>query len=318
MSQSLHYYQSARLRSGVAFLVGERKASFQYDTLSFDIDCNEAASHHINRLCTMLEQGLDFETIADEFDEFESHAWNIIDAFDRYGLLTSDAPPDPGATISGPVFWRQLDAFAHRCRMHFKPLMFQALLDGKITRAQLIQYVIQYYHVVRAGPGIIASSLAHEDHPATKQVLQSFLISEMGHENLMLSALESVGITSEAMQDDLPLPPTFALTSAFQVFSDQEPLTFKSVVFLLEEANPDFHDAFRLCCEKHGLPQAFWEPVISHADINDDGDHGSISEQLLEHTEVITIEQRTVVMKQLATTIETIIDLEKAILSSRQ
>jgi hypothetical protein len=119
----------------------------------------------------------------------------------------------------------------------------------------------------------------------------------------------------EAQRELLPLPETFALISGLQVLADQEPLSFKALVFLLEEASPEFHDAFVTACERAGLGPDFWQPIVSHADINNDGDHGAISMRLLSQVETVTTEERLVVLKHVATTIESLIGLERAMLA---
>jgi hypothetical protein len=104
------------------------------------------------------------------------------------------------------------------------------------------------------------------------------------------------------------------LISGLQVLADQEPLSFKALVFLLEEASPEFHSAFVTACKQSGLCPDFWQPIVSHADINDTGDHGSISKRLLSQVKAVTTEERLVVLKHVATTIESLIALERAIL----
>jgi hypothetical protein len=167
---------------------------------------------------------------------------------------------------------------------------------------------------VRAGPGIIAGSLAHAGDRTTRGILEQFLASELGHDKLIASALASVGIEEAEIDRVLPLPETFSIISALQVAADQEPLTFKALVFLMEEASPEFHQTFVSACEYEGLPAAFWGPITDHAGINDEGAHGSISERLLTQVETVTQEERCVVLKQAMTMIENLIALEHALL----
>ena len=122
-------------------------------------------------------------------------------------------------------------------------------------------------------------------------------------------------MSEQDLQTSLPLPETFAIISALQVFADQEPLTFKALVFLLEEASPEFHSAFIAACEYEGLSQEFWGPITKHAEINDEGAHGNISRSLLARVELVSVEERTVVLKQAVSMVENLIALEHALLT---
>jgi len=309
------YYQQPAFRPGVEYLIGDTRIVLSYrDVVSFDIDCNKAASGEIARLCRALEEGLDLTNGLPQFAEFATHAHDILQALDRYGFLTETAPPEPGRTISGAAFWSEVAAFIERAKVKARPILYETLRSGRASRAALIRYAREYYHVVRAGPGIIAGSLAHAGDRTTRGILEQFLASELGHDKLIASALASVGIEEAEIDRVLPLPETFSIISALQVAADQEPLTFKALVFLMEEASPEFHQAFVSACEYEGLPAAFWKPITDHAGINDEGAHGSISERLLTQVETVTQEERCVVLKQAMTMIENLIALEHALL----
>jgi heme oxygenase-like protein len=311
----VHYYQRAAFRPGVEYLIGDTRVVFRYrDIAAFDIDCNKAASGEIARLCQALEEGIELTNGLSQFDEFEPYADDILWALDRYGFLTETAPPRAGRTISGAAFWTEVAAFVERAKVKARPILYEALRSGRTSRTQLIRYAKEYYHVVRAGPAIIAGSLAHAGDRTTREILEQFLSSELGHDKLIASALASVGTEEAEIDRALPLPETFSIISALQVAADQEPLTFKALVFLMEEASPEFHQAFVSACDYEGLPTAFWRPITDHAGINDVAAHGSISQRLLAQVEAVTREERCVVLKQAMTMVETLVALEHALL----
>jgi hypothetical protein len=315
MTAPVHYYQQASFRPGVEYLIGETRIVLSYrDVVSFDIDCNIAASSEISRLCQALEAGLDLTNGLNQFAEFAPYAHDILLALDRYGFLTETAPPEAGRTISGAAFWTEVMAFVERAKLKARPILYEALRSGRTSQPMLIRYAKEYYHVVRAGPSIIAGSLAHTSDRATREILEQFLASELGHDKLIASALASVGIVEAEIDCTLPLPETFSIISSLQVAADQEPLTFKALVFLMEEASPEFHQAFVSACQYEGLSPAFWKPITDHAGINDEGEHGSISARLLAQVETVTREERTVVLKQAMTMIENLVALEHALL----
>lgn len=309
-----HYYRRPIFRDGVEYVMGEDRAVFSYDRISFDIEYNQQAGQEVSRLCAGLAKGLELQNLAGQFLSFEPYAWDIVNAFDRYGLLTEDSPPKPEDIIAGDIFWQEVEAFSHRAKAKFRPVFYEALREGMVGRDALVRYATQYYHIVRAGPQIIAGALPHASDPVTRGILEEFLASELGHEKLLIRSLQAAGANISEIQASLPLLETFELISGLQVLADQEPLSFKALVFLLEEASPEFHDAFVTACEQSGLGLGFWQPIVSHADINDAGEHGSISMRLLAQVKAVTAEERLVVLKQVATTIESLIALELAIL----
>jgi hypothetical protein len=314
MGSLAHYYRRAVFRPGVEYVIGEDRAVFSYDTISFDIEYNQRAGEEIARLCARLAEGLELQDLTGQFLSFEPYARDIISAFDRYGLLTEGSPPQPEDIITGEIFWQEIDAFAHRAKAKFRPVLYQALREGMVGRDVLIRYATQYYYIVWAGPQIIAGVLPHASDPVTRSILEEFLASELGHDKLLTRSLESAGVNISEVQASLPLPETFALISGLQVLADQEPLSFKALVFLLEEASPEFHDAFVTACGQSGLCPDFWQPIVSHSNINDTWDHGSMSKRLLSQVKAVTTEERLVVLKHVAIIIESLIALERAIL----
>jgi hypothetical protein len=91
----------------------------------------------------------------------------------------------------------------------------------------------------------------------------------MGHDHMLADALASVGIGSDLLDELIPLPSTFALCSTLGVLAAQDPLSFKSVVSIFEEANPRFNEVFARRCRQLDMPTGFSDPILRHATIND-------------------------------------------------
>jgi hypothetical protein len=319
MSAAPSYYNRAAFRPGVDVLIGDTRALFTYDLLSFDIDLNAAAASQVERLCDALggAPGLVIDAVETDFGAFTPHVWEILAALDKYGFLTERGEPNASSALSGAVFWNQVEAFANRCKEHFRPVLYPALAGGTVARWALTRYALEYYHLVRQGPSIIAGALAHVGTDRTRTILERFLTQEIGHDQLLLRALAAAGVGERDARASLPLPETFAVAAGLQTLADQDPLSFKAVAFLLEESSGEFHAAFREASERVGLGQGFWSPIVRHAEINDDGDHGRISAQLLAEVPAVSAEQRVVVLKHVATLIESLVALEHAVLDPR-
>lgn len=316
MTTAASYYRQAAFRPGVDHLVGDTRALFSYFEVSFDVDLNAAAAHHVERLCDALDSpaGLAMASVEEEFGAFTPHVWEILAALDKYGFLTERGEPDVTTAISGAVFWHQVEAFANRAKAHFRPVLYTALADGTVGAGAIVRYAVEYWHLVRHGPSIIAGALPHVGTPRTKHLIERFVIQESGHDRLLLRSLAAAGIDEQRAMSFTPLPETFALIAGLQTLADQDPLSFKAVAFLLEESSPEFHAAFRDASERVGLGRDFWSPIVRHAEINDDGDHEQISAELLAEVPGVTAEERTVVLSHVATLIESLVALEHAVL----
>jgi hypothetical protein len=319
MIASASYYNRAAFRPGVDFLVGDTRAVFRYDSISFEVELNSAAAAYVDRLCRDLgdEIGLVPNTVTDAYGAFTPHVWEILGALDKYGFLTECDHRPPEIPLSGSQFWRQVEAFSNRAKQRFKPVLFAALIGGRVRRGSLIRYAQEYYHLVRHGPAIIAGMLAHVSSARTQLMLSRFLVQELGHERLLLQSLKGAGLTDTEIAASVPLPETFALIACLQTLADQDPLSFKAVAFLLEQASPEFHSALREASEKVGLDEKFWSPIIRHAEINDDGAHESISADLLSEVSTVEAEERIVALVHVASLIESLVGLEHAVLDAK-
>jgi hypothetical protein len=134
MSTVIHYYRRPAFRPGVEYLIGETRIVFSYhDVVSFDIDCNKAASREVARLCRALEEGLDLTNGLPQFDEFAPYADDILQALDRYGFLTETAPPEAGRARTRTPHWTEAAVVLGRPRAKAHPVLNQAFaLDERV------------------------------------------------------------------------------------------------------------------------------------------------------------------------------------------
>jgi hypothetical protein len=239
----------------------------------------------------------------------------VLSALDSLGLLTETSLPEPAGVVSGRQLYRELRRFADRLYDRVIEGRFhRAMTFGGITRNQLVGYALEYYHLVRQAPRVLAPALAKEEPGELPGLLQDFLASELHHDRMLETSLKAVGITREQLRRMQPLPATFALIASIGAYAAQNPLTFKAMLYLFEEPSPEFNEAFAEACQAEGLPDAFVRPILAHAQLNDEGDHGDISAQLLAEVPVVGPEEQHTVRKHLAIVIETLAQQEKEIL----
>lgn len=127
--------------------------------------------------------------------------------------------------------------------------------------------------------------------------------------------MQPLEIGSDLLDELQPLPSTFAVCATLGVLAAQDPLSFKCVVSIFEEANPRFNAAFARRCDELDMPTGFSEPILRHATINDEFDHGDITLDLLAEVEVVGSEEQLVAKKHTAVLLETLVNMEREILS---
>lgn len=114
--------------------------------------------------------------------------------------------------------------------------------------------------------------------PSTKarHLMNEFYCSEYGHDELVMRALNAIGISRDDMNDSLPLPETLALCNALSYWAAWDPLFFFATLGILEGKDPEV-DLFIEACVKNGLPPGFIGPMKQHSDINRKAEHGNLT-----------------------------------------
>ncbi|MEZ4371460.1 MAG: hypothetical protein R3B07_11575 [Polyangiaceae bacterium] len=163
---------------------------------------------------------------------------------------------------------------------------WQALMTpGPVARHLLIGTAVENYHFLAREPLFDSPALWFPESPEVQSLINEFYASEFGHDDLLLSALESCGYTRQDIGEWVPLPATTALCNSLSHWAATEPLFFFLTVGLLEGREGAI-DSFVSACERTtGLPDGFVEPIRRHALINIRAGHGNVSRSIFRHIE---------------------------------
>ncbi len=293
--------------NGAEIRIGETRCAFAFETAEAP-----AVARLIDQLAT---GGVAIDAMIAGVPEIAEKVPALLQEFDAVRLLVESEPRTEGL-VSGAQLYREVRRIAERVTQRVARSAFQnALVEHRATREQLIGYALEYFYIVKAAPGLIGPALATAKAPRERALLQGFLKSELGHDAFLAQALEAVGLTPAELEAHQPLPATFALCAALGVYARQHPLSFKAVLFLFEEAQAAFVDAFDGRCRALDLPAAFYLPLRDHADLNADYDHADISRALMAIEGVVDREATVVVKRHVALMIETMIQQEEQILA---
>ena len=311
-----NFFQQPRLREAVRVQISGEGCSLRYREEEYAIELAVETQSDATHLLELLRQGgHSVAELTQKVPSISGEVGRICRDLDRFGLLT-ETLNTPVDAKRGAQFYRELERFIERVKRRYSTRPFyQGLVNGTISREQLIGYALEYYHVVRMCPGLLAPCLSHHESPKTFHILQDFFVSELNHDKLLARALETVGIGNRELERLVPLPMTFSVCCSLGVYARQHPMSFKAALFLFEEPDHEFNAAFEQRCDAVGLPKAFYMPIFEHASINEEGEHDQISEMLFAEVPCISDEEQLIVRRHMAILLESLVLMDQQIVT---
>lgn len=315
MTVTTNFFQKPRLRANVSIHVNEGSCLLRYREQEYEIELAPETRADSLLLLEMLRAGgHSIDDLARKLPSLAGEVGTICRDLDRFSLLT-ETSLEPVEAKRGAQFYRELGRLVERVKIKYnKRPYYQGLLDGTIGRAQLIGYALEYYHIVRMCPGLLAPSLSHHESRRTREILQEFFVSELNHDALLERSLAAVGVGRSELDRLVPLPMTFSVCCSLGVYARLHPMSFKAALFLFEEPDGDFNAAFKARCDAVGLPKEFYEPIFEHASINEEGEHDHISELLFAEVPCISDEEQHVVKRHICILVESLLLMERQII----
>jgi hypothetical protein len=132
-----------------------------------------------------------------------------------------------------------------------------------------------------------APALSFPAHRRVRDLLNNFYAEEIGHDRILLEALESIGLSEPLLHASVPLAATMALCNALSYWARHDPLFFLTTLGPLEGRDVDV-DSFVLAAGKKGLPDAFVGPIRRHAHINRASEHGLLTREIFDEVPVVS------------------------------
>jgi hypothetical protein len=314
MTVTINFFERPRLRENVAIRVNDGGCVLRYREQEYELELAPQTRADSVLLLELLQRGdRSFDELTRDVPALAGEVGTICRDLDRFGLIT-DASYRPVQAKRGAQFYRELARFIERVKRRYSARPYhEGLVAGTIGREQLIGYALEYYHIVRMCPGLLAPSLSHHESRKTQAILQEFFVSELNHDALIERSLSAVGVRRADLDRLVPLPMTFSVCCSLGVYARQHPLSFKAALFLFEEPDGVFNAAFKKRCDEIGLPPAFYDPIFEHATINDEGEHQHISEVLFGEVPCISDEEQIVVKRHAGILVESLILMERQI-----
>ncbi|MBB5958184.1 hypothetical protein FHS29_004792 [Saccharothrix tamanrassetensis] len=256
-----------------SYLDGRRFVEFEFDP--------DRADRFHEFIDALASGELGASDLAAAFPGTPEEYAEMLEALDEQGMIV-EAEQTAEAGMSGITAYATLRRHAEEVRATVHSPLIKALVDGTVTRDQLIGYAIEYWHVTHLCPRALAPVLARDDlgiEVWTK--LMDFYQSERNHDRMMEKSLSAVGITRAQLLRTQPLPATAAVMASLGVYAYNFPVALIATLFPMEEPELDFLDLFRERCAELDLPEGFVKPIVAHSDVNEDEAHDAVSLDLL-------------------------------------
>lgn len=313
MSNTHEFFRIPTLRAGVEVQSTDSGFTILYRRQSADLDVPDLARAEMGRLLEALSKGAPASQLTAQAPNLNG-VDSLLDELDRLGLITEGAAPTPTHLWSGPELYRRIRRFARDLRIELgESSLYRGMIEGRATRSQLIGYAIEYHHVVRMSPALIAPAIAHAWEPDAFDILQRFLEDELGHDEMTRSALTAVGVPAESLRATEPLPSTFAVCATLGATAAQDPLSFAACLCLVEESQPEFNRVFAESAGDLGLPPDFVTPLLAHSGINEQGSHADVSRELFATVGCVGLEHEQAVLKQVSAMVESLARMDRDI-----
>ena len=271
---------SAEFRPRLACTVsaGDESILLTRDGLEFAIEPEESSLAELHTFLAGLDGSRKLLEIQRDFDVPKRARLDLVIAdLDRHTLLDDAAPVHARSgsqalmdledlanelmeeTIYRNVFWVNVHSDAGQC----PPSAFYGL-------------ALENYHFLAREALFNSPVLPFVSNTRARHLINEFYISEYGHDELVLRALNAVGISRDVAQDSMPLPQTLALCNALSYWASNDPIFFFATLGVLEGKDTD-EDLFIAACERNALPPDFIGPMRQHSNINRNSEHGNLT-----------------------------------------
>ncbi|WP_323839565.1 hypothetical protein [Photorhabdus africana] len=306
MQTSPQRFITPRFRDGVQYTRHGEEHHIDYRQQGVVLSLDEKGNSLSNFLSDLKAGGKTQAELKTAYPALSDEIENIIVQLDNHYLLTESHYPDISGTLSGEQFANQLKRYSRAWHARLgTSVLYAAMREGRATRSQLIGFAVEYYHIVKAAPSVIAPAMSHKCPNPVFQGIKRLFLEEHDHETLLLKALSAVGIPEEQVKGTTPLSSTFSVFCTLGTFARQHLLSFISALFLFEEPYPEFNDVFVATCQSLDFPEGFWKPIIGHSAVNEEGSHHLITDELLGHISAISAEEARVTLVHIMTLLET-------------
>ncbi len=129
----------------------------------------------------------------------------------------------------------------------------------------------QVFHQTRENPQIqaLATARFRGDQRDLVRAFFYHATAEVGHDQLALDDIRAIGMSTEGIHEERPLPATFALlSSAFHMIEHHSPVAYLGYMFHLAYTPVQLGRMYMDCLERAGIPRSAMTFLDEHATVD--------------------------------------------------
>jgi hypothetical protein len=260
----------------------------------FEIESGKVTTNELNLLIGRLKKGCcfsDIATLLPEQSDENIHA--LLAELEHNGVIRPVVQARGKAGMEALLEIEDLTnqlLYEKLYRNIFWINCTQASATDDLPEGVVHGMVIENYHFLFRESYFDAPVLSYVPNTRVRLSMNSFFAEEYGHDELLLQALDQIGMSRENLIKTLPLPQTMALCNALSYWAHNDPLFFFTTLGVLEGKDIS-QDSFLDAAYRVGIDKEFLRPVKEHSDINLKGEHGSLTRKIF--SEISIIDQET-------------------------
>ncbi|AFZ24506.1 TENA/THI-4/PQQC family [Cylindrospermum stagnale PCC 7417] len=125
----------------------------------------------------------------------------------------------------------------------------------------LYGFAMEHYHLLSQNCYFYSPILSFHSSTEIRQLIKELYSQEYGQDELLLAALNTIGINREQLIEIMPLTETMAMYNALTYWANFEPLFLLSKLEVLVERELKIIESYILFCERVELDSSFIQPI---------------------------------------------------------
>lgn len=301
MKSPIEYYTAVRLRSGVEVSREKEALVFNYRHQGCRVVASDLDA--LTDIVTLLQRSSGLALAEMRQHPFAADVADFLLELDRLGLITEAVSSPLPLGQSGTGFMLRIQRTCAKVQWDMRDsALLRRLKEQTVTAPELRGYAVEYFHITRRATSLLAPLESKYFPGTTPALLRTYINSERDHDELLQRACAAMDVLEPNTW--IPLPETEALCATLGAWAYQDPLSVFVALFLFEQPASEFHQLLETNAARLRLPEEFFVPIQEHAHVNDDGDHGDISSQLLGNYPFLAEEEQVRLHKNVLTAVE--------------
>lgn len=258
-----------------------------------ELDPNSISDEKLRLLIGRFENGCSYLDVAEVLSDQSREQVEALLAGLKYNGIIRPSIAAEGKT--GMEVLLEIEDLSNRLlyetlyRNTFWVNCIQAEKKGDVPDSVVHGMVIENYHFLFRESYFDAPVLSYVPNTRVRLAMNAFFAEEYGHDELLLQALNRIGLSREDLQKTVPLPQTMALCNALAYWAHNDPIFFFTTLGVLEGKDIR-QDSFLEAAKRVGIDSEFIKPVKAHSDINLEGEHGSLTRKIFSEIPIVDVE----------------------------